>query len=698
MRDLTADAKKKDFTIDAEGRAHYDFNKLTPYRNDPDYDKAVQDARKAEESWTRSIKRGVKAVDDADQGVKLALHDAAGIKSFFEEFLDRALGGGDGFNANAVGDIEIVEAREAKRYANLIMAGKELDKEDLAEWQRLMRDNDGDKQFSQTLLNSLGPEGMLKLSNKINDLAYFDNVQDKRSYLHINAGLSNSLATATRVPEFKDDRGKPLRYGTDAYQKAFNNWKHTPDSDFYLKWRQDLREIGDDTYDLKVAGEKFAVGKGAGQDIRGYQSLATLMQQGDGYSAQFIADITDDMIAKEKSDPDIWDLRGSFSGKDDGWFANDPVDGALGVLSRDPDGATGYLDPASAQGKERLHYLLSEGGRDWDVVDNYDYRKVEVSAPDGEDSDNRNGLARAIEAATTGHAPLREGEPGGAPGPHTPAQARVMQETINVLDMGTDKENPKAHGEDVPDNLRKGLGRSLADYVEDTHNILAERGPKYGSPSGLGAIWAEGDDAGITVGKDSLMRVMRGVSADDQSYSLLHDSHRHYAMQELAEAPETSGEGHESWKNPASNAGAVLGAMNSIGTDVIYDERDGKIGEINDTARYAYHVAGAPVTAIPLVGDSAQRMIDAATYEWSKDVTSTAEAKSKEQNTDNYTSGVNGTYAIIDQWAESRGIDIKDTENRSADPNWDAWQAMRREAKQSYTASRSDAAAYLDWD
>ncbi|MDT0550617.1 hypothetical protein RND15_49535, partial [Streptomyces sp. DSM 41529] len=179
--------------------------------------------------------------------------------------------------------------------------------------------------------------------------------------------------------------------------------------------------------------------------------------------------------------------------------------------------------------------------------------------------------------------------------------------------MGTDKENPKAHGENVPDNLRKGLGRSLADYVEDTHHILAERGPKYGSPSGMDVIWAEGDDAGITVGKDSLMRVMRGVSADDQSYSLLYDSHRHYAMQELAEAPKTSGEGHESWKNPASDAGAVLGAMNSIGADVIYDERDGKIGEINDTARYAYHVAGAPVTAIPLVGESAQRMIDAAT-------------------------------------------------------------------------------------
>ncbi|GFH37235.1 hypothetical protein [Streptomyces pacificus] len=696
VRELTDEARTKNLTIDTEGRAHYDFDKLTLYRNDPDYDKWVHDAGQLEEDWTRSIKQAVQAVDDADQGVKIALHDAAGIKSGLFGTIAESVWGG-GFNAIAVGDIEVVEAREAERYAKRILGGDELTEGDLAAYQRLMRDNGGDKVFSQTMLNSLGLDNTLKLSNKIYDLAHFDDTQDKRAYLSINSGLAHSLATATRVPEFKDANGKALRYGTNAYQQAFNSWKRTPASDFYLKCRQDLNEIGDDKYELKVAGEKVDIGQGAGQGVRGYQSLATLIQQGDGYSAQFIADITDDMIAMEKKDPDIWDLRGSFSGKD-GWFANDPVDGTLSVLSRDPDGATGYLDPGRPEGRERLHYLLDEGGRDWDLVDNYEYRKVEVTTADSADADNRHGLARVIEAAATGHPPLREGEPGSAPGPHTPAQARVMQETINVLDMGTDKENPKAQGEGLPENLRKGLGRSLADYVEDTHHILAERGSKHGSPSGMDHIWNEGGDAGITVGKDSLIRVMRGISGDDQSYALLYDSHRNYTMQELAEAPSAGGEGHERWKNPASDAGAVLGAMNSIGADVIYDERDGEVGKINDTARYAYHSIGAPVTAIPVVGDSAQRLVDAITYEWSKDVISTAEAKAKEENTDNYSSGVTGAYALIDQWAESRGVNIKDDENRENDPNWDAWQAMRREAKQSYTSSRSDAAAYLDWD
>ncbi|OIK26723.1 hypothetical protein [Streptomyces malaysiense] len=57
------------------------------------------------------------------------------------------------------------------------------------------------------------------------------------------------------------------------------------------------------------------------------------MQQGHGYSPRFVADVTDDMIATEKKNPDVWDLHAKFDGKDgDGRFANDPVDGALEVM------------------------------------------------------------------------------------------------------------------------------------------------------------------------------------------------------------------------------------------------------------------------------------------------------------------------------------------------------------------------------
>lgn len=138
--------------------------------------------------------------------------------------------------------------------------------------------------------------------------------------------------------------------------------------------------------------------------------------------------------------------------------------------------------------------------------------------------------------------------------------------------------------------------------------------------------------------------------------------------------------------------------MNSIGSDVILDQRDDKIDQTNDQARYAYHALGAPVTGLPVLGDTTQRLIDAATYEWSKDVISAADSAATEKNSEHYNSGVGGTYSLIDAWAVERGVDVEDPKNVKNDPNWDAWQAMRKEAKQSYSGARGDAATYLGRD
>ncbi|MFE5029818.1 hypothetical protein ACFRAO_42670 [Streptomyces sp. NPDC056656] len=58
--------------IDNQGEAVYDHSKLTPNRHDEDYPSLVSQYRKAEAAWTQKIKDAAQAVDDADQGVKLA--------------------------------------------------------------------------------------------------------------------------------------------------------------------------------------------------------------------------------------------------------------------------------------------------------------------------------------------------------------------------------------------------------------------------------------------------------------------------------------------------------------------------------------------------------------------------------------------------------------------------------------------------
>ncbi|WP_369376930.1 hypothetical protein [Streptomyces sp. cg36] len=657
------DAVKAGMKVSETGGATFDFSKVSAeaansIRHDPDF-------RQVESSWSQHIAQAVSAMNDADQGVKIAL-EAVGADT------DPLDGAPNSFNAKASGDVEFYEAKAMIQLADKVNDGHKLTPEELAEAESLFRDNEHDKVFTQTVLQSLGPDGAIQFTRHVNDWALSDKDHGK-DYAALERGFANSLATATTVPG-KVAEAPP---GSEKYKQ----WLNSPDGKFYKDWMEGMEKAGVHNY---------------GDDLRplhGYQVLASLMGHADApYDDQFLYALADQMIAAEKKDQNVFKVWGAdYKG-----IEPDPVDTLLGVMSKNPDAATAFFDPAGNGtgadhvNNDHLKYLVGsgDGARHWP---NHSYTTGVAAPVDYDNPTSRAGLGQALEAATTGHPPLQDGERGDRPGPHSAPQARVMQDMLKTLDAGLG-------GEKIDADMQKSLGHALADYVQDTHHILAESGSKYGSPGGLDGIWTQGDDAGITVSKGTLMRVMRGASSDSQTFSLLYDTQQQYAMDQLANAPHTGGEGYERWKNPASEMGSVMGAMNSIGSDVIFDERSGKIQAANDMAKYAYHFAGAPVTGLPYLGDTTQRLIDAATYEWSKDVIATAQAKAQEMNTHQYSSGITGTYSYIDCWARDHHVDVNDETNTKGDPNWDAWQAMRREAKQSYTSSRADAAAYLGWE
>ncbi|KUJ63998.1 hypothetical protein ACZ90_63515 [Streptomyces albus subsp. albus] len=42
--------------------------------------------------------------------------------------------------------------------------------------------------------------------------------------------MATTIASATSVPEFKDDKGKKLAFGTKGYQDAFEQWSKSSDA------------------------------------------------------------------------------------------------------------------------------------------------------------------------------------------------------------------------------------------------------------------------------------------------------------------------------------------------------------------------------------------------------------------------------------------------------------------------------------
>ncbi len=624
VRSLRDDAVKAGMTVSEQGHVSFDTTRLSDsersaYVHDPSQQEAV---RSSVSKWTAAITAAVKAVTDADDGVRIALKGVV-VDS------DPLDGTFDGFNAGAKSEIELYEAEHAKDIATRINGGEKVSTADLAELGRAFRDNSSRPEFTQAFLNGMGAENALKFTNRLNDLAYHDDKKHKATYLHIEKGLANSLANAMQDPK----------------------------SQFYTEFREQLKEAGTEKFDLKEAGERpNVISRGHGQQVRGYQSLVTLMEQGDGYSASFLHDLADDIrTAEDKKrggDPSVWDLQGDFGGKQGGWFANDPLDGVLGIMAKDPAAATSYLDPGPGRENDNLQYLLKE--RDWKLIDTPEWRgNIETHTDhETEERDVRTGLGLLIESSATGHTPLGPNQDPWPVTPHTEGQARVMHDVISGL--GPDQS--------VHENMRDPLARALASYTEDTHQILGGMGSSQYVTSATGdGFFRDGDKVHMAVSQKDLTQFMRGLADDPGAYATLHKAESRYISLEMERIP--AGADGFTQSNPLSNAGAALGAYSAIREDVINDERMSAYSVADWKSKMAYHIVGGAVTPLYFTtaggvsiafGDTLQRGVDTWAWTLGNDMKAEADATANAGIADHYLNANNQMNLMVDSWADGR--------------------------------------------
>ncbi len=626
------DAIKAGMTVSEQGNVAYDYAKLTAQErsaihHDPDGETTIRDAVA---KWQQHINDCVKAVSEADQGVKIAL-DAVGVDSNKDAFGKGNDGTLDGFNAGAQGDIEVYEARNAEEIATRINSGGNVSAADYAELDRSFRDNSSRPEFTQTFLNGMGAQNTLKFTNRLNDLAYVDDKAGRQKYLDLQKGLANSLSNAMQDPK----------------------------SDFYKNFRTQLNNAGLASYDLKGAGKDVStVAPGHSEKVRGYQSLVTLMQQGDGYSAPFLHDMADDIRKaedkKQGGNPDIWDRYGNYGGTDKAWFAHDPLDGLLGIMSRDPAASTSYLDPGPDGKNDNLHYLLKE--RDWEITNTTSWRgNIEIHGHDTVDAGNRTGLGAAIEAGATGYPPLGTGQDPWPAVNHTDPQARLMHSVIEQL----------GPAQSVDANLREPLARALGSYTADTHEILAGLDRRYVSAADTG-LFQDGGSTHMSADAKDLVQFMRGLSEDPEAYGTLHKAESRYIDISLEQIPH--GAHGSEMTNPLNKAGTALGALGSIREDVINDGRMAGYSAADWKAKVAYHVIGGAVTPLYFTtpigaagatmsvafGDSLQRGVDTWAWEWDNRMKAAVDAKANPEIADTYLSINKQVPIMVGEWATER--------------------------------------------
>lgn len=409
---IDAGMKVSDQGVVSYDTARLDKGTLTAYHHDPDFQQSV---RNSVSSWQDRIDQLVRNVTDVDKGVEIAFNAVVVDSNAMD-------GTPNGFNGGALGDIEKYEAQKANDIATRLAGGEKVAAADLAELRRAFRDNSDDKAFSQTFLSGLGARGTIKLTNELNDLIHFRGKGDRSGqYAAIETGLANTLAAAT-----KDTK-----------------------SEWYKDWRTGMRKAGVERYATDVQDARL-------DKAVGYQSLVTLMRKGSGYAPDVLEDLTDDMIKAEKSDPGLWQLKHEYNGKDSrGWFANDPVDGMLGIMSRDPDTAARYLNSG-----ENMKYFMKD--RDWNVtLHEHEGPQASHYSP-GLDGDNRAGFGAALQAAATGIDPS---DKNAHYVEHSKPNDAVFKSAFKYM---------ADSGDDLPESLRQPLANILVNRADTVHASMSE--------------------------------------------------------------------------------------------------------------------------------------------------------------------------------------------------------------------------------
>ncbi|WP_405006760.1 hypothetical protein OHV13_24040 [Kitasatospora purpeofusca] len=590
LKQAVADAQADGMKVTGTGAVMFDVGALDPatrsaYHHEPDYQRECNEAAG---QWAQKIKIYVEEATAADQRAALQLRRAAKVGDMVNEFNGQAVGGGDE-----------ADGKRAAQLAARLKDGKTLSPEELAELNNLMKANSGSPVYGQTLLNTLGPEGTLQLADELEVRLNDRGGKLKGEYGELQTNLANTIAGATRDTSTK----------------------------FYQDFRKGLQEAGVKNIDARHFGGNTA-------PIYGYQTLATLLQHGNaGYGAQFLNDLGADVIAAERKD-NHWKSYQFNGPRPD--LVHDPVDGVLKLMGQNPEAATQFLDPKGPGAEDRLKYLLRD--REWPTT----YTNTLFGPPMIDKGTHQAGLAAAIEAASTGDVP---GDGTHTGGPHTPAQARVMQGVVDVLDGG-------GKGETVHDDLKQPLANALSDYVDDTHAILSENQPS----KGRDGVWEQNGEGHLGGSPDHLIRVMRGVSDEPEAYATLYNAERAKAAEVLAGVPADPPHGSEDREIPARQVGSALGVFDAIRSDVILDEKDDRMEWAEKTGEFASSMNGTVTGFIPEVGDVAGALVDAGISKWVDNVKEDAQFEGNAKNSDTHFAARTQSHEMALAWGQANNL------------------------------------------
>ncbi|MFF2656398.1 DUF6571 family protein [Kitasatospora sp. NPDC058032] len=488
------------------------------------------------------------------------------------------------------------DAADGRRAADLLAKGGSLSDDELKRLQDLMATGAGSREFSTSLLNSLNAGG-------------HGGPEALLDYAKVYGDLARSDHNA---PQYQDLYGRLGQVLATA----------TRDGGMGRAWEDEL---------LKAA--RRPGGSAAGYN-ENYRALTELMGAEGDFDKPFLTKVGNDLVDYERGSrlkgEELWGPDYSaVTGRQ-----GDPMRGLMKAMSHHPEAAKEFLDPGTGK---NLDYLLKD--RAW-PNQGYEHNQDDALARDT----SRGAFGDALQAATTGRDPHGDQPP---VRPHDEAMARIMSDTITHF--GGDHAGAE---NDLPVALRRPFGAMIADYAADTYEIL---GKETGGTS---------ETSGLTVRRDQMLRVIRGVAEDPAAFQPITLAETEEIARRLKEypdeafQPDRTGHPNHRIEGFAHEAGEVMGALSGVRTDVIADHRDDQNFRTNWTAKMQYHVIGAPLTPIPVVGDLVQRLVDVGTSVHANQIVADTGREAAAQISDTFRAGDEQLKAMVRGRAQAAGIPL----------------------------------------
>ncbi|MEU8028662.1 hypothetical protein AB0C13_08460 [Streptomyces sp. NPDC049099] len=369
------------------------------------------------------------------------------------------------------------------------------------------------------------------------------------------------------------------------------------DSPAMRQWEDQMVQLGDDRIQTR------------GTQVYGFQLMSNLMRVGD-YDDQFLNKYGNALVATEKKMrlPDhFWNggvppmPKMNFIGDD---FGRDPMTGLMTGLSNSPKAATDFFN--TTQPQDNAEWVLKQ-------------RPVFDDTPldDHDGNQSREATGKALLAAATG---VNPNDPHAVPVEHTADNRHVLDRSLKYLSEA---------GDDMPSEFRDDMATTLVNWGDEVHNTASSLADDPSDPRQLD--------------RHQLLEVAKQVSRDQHAYGILNDGLNREMVRDIYN------------DHPSDPKETLLRAGHTVGflEEARYQALKTDKHDPSWDAKWLYHGFGGAVNFIPVVGDAAQRGVDALAYQWQLDEQNRINEEVARQNGEVFTARENQLQKLADLWADA---------------------------------------------